>query len=110
MVTCRAQPAPVSQDDCTTDATTQGACAPPDTTISSAAVKKNRVTVVFAATKPGSTFQCAVDSPIYVACTSPFVKKLKPGKHVLAVRAVNAAGVDVTAATKTVKIKKPKKK
>lgn len=99
----------VSQDACTTDVTTQGPCTPSDTTISAASVKKKKATVVFAASKAGSTFQCAVDSPIFVACVSPYVKKLKPGKHLIAVRAVNASGVDATPATKSVKIKKVKK-
>lgn len=40
----------------------------------------------------GATFQCKRDKKAYKACTSPFRWKVKPGKHVLLVRAVDFAG------------------
>ena len=43
----------------------------------------------------GAQFQCSVDGGAFKACESPFrikVHKLKPGKHLLAVRAVQPAG------------------
>jgi hypothetical protein len=44
--------------------------------------------------QPGTTFFCRVDKRPWKGCTSPTkVKKLKLGRHVFAVKAVNAVGV-----------------
>lgn len=57
----------------------------------------------FASDEVGTRFQCRLDSQAFRGCTSPWrYKGLRPGKHVFAVRAIDAAGnVDPTAARRT---------
>lgn len=94
----------ISQDLCSYDPTTQKVCAAPNTSITSHKATKSNVVIKFASSKPRSTFECAVSSPIYRHCSSPFTVKMKAAKQVFGVRAVDASGVaDRTAAT--VKIK-----
>jgi hypothetical protein len=76
---------------------------PPDTKIVKAPPKKATKTTVefeFDASEAGSTFQCKLDRKPFKACRSPRTyKKLKPGKHVFKVRAIDRAGnVDPTPA------------
>lgn len=76
---------------------------PPDTKIVKAPPKKTHKTTVkfkFTATEAGSTFQCKLDRKPFKPCGSPKkYKKLKPGKHVFKVRAIDKAGnVDPTPA------------
>jgi hypothetical protein len=58
------------------------------------------VTFKFTSTEGKSTFQCKLDKKPFKACGSPKTyKKLKPGKHVFKVRAIDKAGnVDPTPA------------
>jgi CSLREA domain-containing protein len=77
--------------------------APPDTKIVKGPPKKTHKTKVkfkFTSTETGSTFQCKLDRKPFTPCRSPKVyKKLKPGKHVFKVRAIDKAGnVDPTPA------------
>jgi CSLREA domain-containing protein len=69
---------------------------PPDTKITKAPPKKTHKTTVkfrFSATEAGSSFQCKIDGKPFKACRSPKTyKKLKPGKHVFKVRAIDKAG------------------
>ncbi len=46
----------------------------------------------FSSTEAGSTFECKLDRKPWKACTSPFKRKVAVGKHVLSVRATDAAG------------------
>ena len=82
--------------------------APPETTITKAPKAKtlNRQTKIkFSSGEPGVTFQCKLDKGGYKACTSPFKKKLKVGKHTFLVRAIDAAGnIDPTPAKVKFKI------
>jgi CSLREA domain-containing protein len=76
---------------------------PPDTKITKAPPKKTHKTTLkfkFTATEAGSTFQCKLDGKPFKPCRSPKTyKKLKPGKHVFKVRAIDRAGnVDPTPA------------
>jgi len=78
---------------------------PPDTKIVKGPPKKTHKTTVkfkFTATEAGSTFQCKLDRKPFKPCSSPRkYKKLKPGKHVFKVRAIDKAGnVDPTPATR----------
>jgi len=44
--------------------------------------------------QPGTRFQCKVDRARWSGCGSPFkLKRLRPGRHVFRVKAVNAVGV-----------------
>lgn len=76
---------------------------PPDTKIVKGPPKKThkrKVTFKFTSTEGKSTFQCKLDRKPFKACGSPKTyKKLKPGKHVFKVRAIDKAGnVDPTPA------------
>ncbi|MET0275374.1 MAG: hypothetical protein ABW211_00850, partial [Acidimicrobiia bacterium] len=76
----------------------------PDTAISSAPpARSNDTTGDFTFTSPevGATFECSVDSALFVACTTPFATTpLLEGAHTLAVRAKDAANNrDATPAT-----------
>lgn len=76
---------------------------PPQTKILKGPPKKTKKTTVkfrFRSSEPGSTFQCKLDKGKFKKCRSPKkYRKLKPGKHVFKVRAVDAAGnVDPTPA------------
>jgi hypothetical protein len=61
-----------------------------------AKTRKRRPTFRFADTtgQPGTSFFCRVDKRKWAGCSSPYkVKKLKLGRHVFSVRAVNAVGI-----------------
>jgi hypothetical protein len=101
----------VSQDFCPQSATTQVACPAPDTTVTKKPKKsssKRKATIKFAASISGSTFTCAVDGKAAQACTSPFTKKYKFGKHTVVITAMNQFGVpDPTPVTVKFKVKRP---
>lgn len=76
---------------------------PPDTKIVKGPPKKTHKTTVkfkFTSTEAGSTFECKLDRKPFKKCSSPKTyKKLKAGKHVFKVRAIDRAGnVDPTPA------------
>jgi len=78
---------------------------PPDTKIVKGPPKKTYKRTAkfkFTSTEAGSTFQCKLDRKPFKPCASPKkYKKLKPGKHVFKVRAIDKAGnVDPTPAKK----------
>jgi len=84
---------------------------PPDTKILKGPPKKTHKRTVkfkFASTEAGSSFQCKLDRKPFKPCSSPKkYKKLKPGKHVFKVRAIDKAGnVDPTPAKRSFKILK----
>jgi hypothetical protein len=100
----------ITQDDCPIDRTRQGACdrRPPQTGISSATPvhRTNRIVVRFFSTEPGSTFRCAVDGPGMRPCTSPFVVRVAPGRHVIGVQATDRWGnTDRTPAVAAVRVR-----
>jgi hypothetical protein len=68
--------------------------------------QKRRVSFAFAATEPGSRFECKLDKRPYRSCgASASFGGLKPGRHLLLVRAVDAAGnVDFTPASYRFKV------
>jgi len=53
---------------------------------------KRRATFGFTSTAAGSTFQCKLDRRPWRACTSPERVRVKPGRHVFRVRAIDTAG------------------
>ncbi len=75
---------------------------PPDTQITKSPKKKTtkrKARFEFTSTEAGSSFTCTLDRKTS-ACTSPFTKKVKTGKHRFEVAASDAAGnKDETAAT-----------
>jgi hypothetical protein len=75
---------------------TAGKCRWPETTITAGPKAKTHATTVkfrFSSDMPGSTFECKLDKKPFKKCRSPKkYKKLKPGKHVFKVRAIDANG------------------
>jgi hypothetical protein len=69
--------------------------AAPDTTFTRTPGKRvftKRVKFKFTSNEAGVTFECKKDAKAYKPCTSPLRWKVKLGKHVLRVRAVDAVG------------------
>ncbi|HET7484923.1 MAG TPA: NosD domain-containing protein [Solirubrobacterales bacterium] len=82
---------------------------PPQTKIVKGPKAKTHATTVkfkFSSSEAGSTFECKLDKQPFKPCRSPKkYKKLKPGKHVFKVWAIDKAGnVDPTPAKKKFKI------
>ena len=74
--------------------------APPSTTITKKPARRvttRKVKIAFTS-EAGVRFECQVDGKAWKACTSPRRLKVKVGKHVLLVRAIDAAGNVGTAA------------
>jgi hypothetical protein len=90
--------------------TTKPVPVPPETTITKGPKKKTskrRPKFKFTASQAGSSFQCQLDRGQFAPCTSPFrpSTKLRSGKHVLRVQAINSSGVvDPTPAVKKFKV------
>lgn len=87
-----------TQDSCATDSTVQGPCpdrAAPQTTITKRPKRRTsrrRVRLAFASDEPGSSFECRVAKKPFRPCSSPARVKLKRGRNLIEVRAVDAAG------------------
>lgn len=75
--------------------------------------KRLKVKFRFVSSEPGQGgFQCQMDSHPFVLCSSPFVRRLRPGRHTFRVRAYDgASNPDPTLAIShfTIKVEKPKK-
>jgi hypothetical protein len=89
--------------------------APPDTIKGKGPKKrsaKRKAKFRFSSSEPGSTFECKLDRKPAFACTSPVkVKRLKRGKHVFRVTAIDAAdNRDASPAVYRFKVTKKKKK
>jgi hypothetical protein len=76
---------------------------PPNATLGKKPKKrttKRRAKFTFSSSEAGSHFKCKLDRKPYTPCSSPFVKRVKPGKHRFRVEAIDAAGnVDPTPAS-----------
>jgi hypothetical protein len=68
--------------------------------------KVARVRFLLGASEPGSTFQCKVDRRPFRTCAPAYrTPKLKPGKHLVRVRATDASGnADATPAVKRFRV------
>jgi Periplasmic copper-binding protein (NosD) len=65
----------------------------PETTIVKKKIKGRTAKFRFVSSEAGSTFQCKLDKKKFKPCRSPKkYKRLKPGRHVFEVRAIDAAG------------------
>jgi hypothetical protein len=87
--------------------------APPNTILGShppakLATKSAKVKVKFkfSSSTPGATFKCKLDKASFKPCTSPKTYKVKPGKHLFEVEAVNTSGADPTPASFRFKVSK----
>jgi hypothetical protein len=56
------------------------------------AKKKAKVSFGFDASEPGATFRCSLDGASFTPCPAALSLKVKVGKHVLQVVAVDAVG------------------
>jgi len=99
-VACAPEDAPAGDQD------------PPETTIADGPGRKvktkrrrARVSFEFESSEDGSTFVCKLDDGNFKACRSSKTYRLKPGRHVLWVAAVDAAGnPDATPVKKRIKV------
>lgn len=82
----------------------------PQTTILKKRIKGRTAKFKFVSSEAGSTFQCKLDRGKFKPCRSPKkYRRLKPGKHVFQVRAVDAAGnKDKTPATRRFRVLPPR--
>ena len=82
----------------------------PDTAIDSGPKRKSfkrKAKFAFSATEAGSRFECQLDQGEFEPCTSPATFKVKPGRHRLEVRAIDAAGnLDPTPAAHRWRVRK----
>lgn len=70
--------------------------------------KRRKVKIAFKSNRPGSKFQCRIDRKKFSRCKSPkMYRKVKPGKHVIRVRATKAGK---TGPAKAVKFRVVRKK
>ncbi len=107
-----------TQDQCPTDATTQGPCPVPpipDTSITKhpkAKTKSTKATFKFSSTIAGATFECQLDNGAFKACTSPREVKVGKGRHTFSVRATANGQTDASPATFSWKVqrKRPHRK
>jgi hypothetical protein len=90
--------------------TLPGPASAPDTTIDvhpNRKVHKKRAKFAFSSSDNSATFECSLDGADFVPCASPYSVKVKPGKHVFAVRAVGASALrDATPASWRWKVKR----
>ncbi len=88
---------------------TKKVTSPPATTIAGkhrVITKKARATVTLrlSASSPGASFRCSIDRGPYRVCSAVLKLHLKPGRHLIAAIAANAAGPDPTPARFAVKV------
>ncbi len=92
-------PTPPSDDDTT----------PPETKIDKKPKRKShkrKPMITFSANEQAN-FRCKLDKKPFALCTSPYVKKLKPGKHTFRVEATDVSGnTDTSPAKVKFKIKR----
>lgn len=55
--------------------------------------KKRRARFTFSSNQAGSRFECKLDKRPFRPCKSPFVRRLRPGRHTFRLRAIGAAGL-----------------
>jgi hypothetical protein len=53
---------------------------------------RRRAVFRFGGNEAGARFECKLDAARFAACTSPLIKRLKPGRHRFQVRAIDRAG------------------
>jgi len=85
---------------------------PPETSIDKQPDRKTtkrKAKFVVSSNEPGSTFECALDGEKFKSCDANMKFKVKPGKHRVEFRAIDAAGnVDPTPAAAKWKVKRPR--
>jgi hypothetical protein len=104
---------PISEPPPTTSTVTPPQEEPPDTLLRKHPRKvvrthgrRAKAVFVFAAEGSASGFECRVDRGHFHECPRRFVRRYKPGRHVLRVRAVGPGGTDPTPAVFRFRVKK----
>jgi hypothetical protein len=101
-----------TQDQCPKEASTQGPCAVPETSINARPPKKTKsklATFQFGSPTAGATFECQLDGGPFQPCSSPHLARVAKGKHNFAVRASAGGEIDASPATAKWKVKKKKR-
>ncbi len=100
-----------TQDRCPGNATVHTACEPAPSLTGKPAKKtsKAKASFVFSGDRPDETFGCAIDGGAFAACTSPFKKKFRPGKHTFQLQATDSVGNRSVPLSYTWKVVKKKK-
>jgi hypothetical protein len=84
----------------------------PDTVISkgpAAKTRRRQASFQFSSSDPSATFECSLDGRGFQACVSPRILRVKRGRHLFKVRAVDADGTDPTPARYSWKVKRKKR-
>ncbi len=71
--------------------------------------QRARATYKFTASEPGSTFACQLDQKAPVPCASPFSKKVKRGRHKVAIVATNFIGDPGPAVSDSFRVKRKRR-
>ncbi len=86
---CTSSPCQVTIGDALTVTAEFADTTPPTAKIT----KRTKKKILFTSSESGSTFKCKLDKRKFRPCTSPFkLKRLKPGRHKFALKAIDAAG------------------
>ena len=72
--------------------------------------KKAKIKFKFTSNEPSTTYICQLDGKPPVACSSPFKKSVKTGKHTMSIVGTNFIGDVGAASTDKFKVKRKKKK
>jgi hypothetical protein len=105
-----------TQDQCPTEASTQGPCPVPpvpDTAITGgprAKTKSKVATFQFSSPTSDATFECQLDGGAFQPCSPPHLVRVGKGRHAFAVRATAKGQTDASPATYQWKVKKKKRR
>jgi uncharacterized delta-60 repeat protein len=72
--------------------------------------RRARASFQFSSNDPSATLECSLDGAAFASCASPFAATLRLGSHTFSVRAQDAAGNVSPAVSRTVKVKKAKRR
>lgn len=78
-----------TEDGCPGNTPRHDDCVKPEVTMEKGKPRKRKATFVFSSNEPG-TFECHLENKKFSPCSTPLkLKRLKPGRHVFTVRAVD---------------------
>jgi spore coat protein U-like protein len=101
-----------TQDQCPSNAATQGSCILINTSISAhpkAKTTKKQAKFAFKSNRQGATFECSLDGSAFRECLSPRRYNVGVGKHVFMVRSVSAGETDASPASYKWQVKRKSK-
>jgi hypothetical protein len=72
----------------------------PDTTITATTIHRHKATISFTSNDASATFECKLDRHPFTSCTDPATyRRLRRGRHTVAVEAIDGDGTDPSPAT-----------